>query len=238
MKTTVESIVSGKDLMQVKSAIKTWHDLNTSTAYEYRLKLYHVGTALNTMYDKGMAKGLKKPVITDCIREHFKGLNRFERSELRRLAHNAYDIECFAIAYKCNSTNANRLLQQWKNQVVENIKNAKVKVLKAKGIEVDKDTGEPKTVVNKTQNRVIGTANTKEGIEPAAITPGKQVNTEEFCAQFHLIHNGFIRRFNDDEFNVEQLNENERIMTNSLNHMNKTSIINKVFEASDKKKVA
>lgn len=231
--TTLDSILSGQDLTQFKNAVQTWHSLKTTDAKEYRFKLYSIGTALNTLYIKGSEKGMKKPAITDMIRLHFKGLNRFERSELRRLAHNAYDIEAFAIAYECVSTNANRLLQQWKNQVVENIKQEKIKVNKAKGIKIDEDTGEPDTVVNRTQNRVISASNIKEGI--AVEEPIRQVSTTDFCLQFNLIHNGFIRRFNANEFNADQLNELERVMSNSIMHMNSTKNIDKVFDTAERK---
>lgn len=231
VKTTLDSILQGAELRQFISAKQTWQNLKTSDAVEYRLKLYQIGQALNTLYIQGDKKGMKKPAITDMVREHFIGLNRFERSELRRLAHNAYDIECFVIAYDVHSISARRLLQNWTNQVDKNIVEARKKANKVKGIKVDEKTGKPEVVINRTTklNKVMADRHLKEGIEPNAITPGKQVTTQEFCMQFNLIHNGFIRRFNNDEFNAEQLNELERIMTNSLMHMNDSASMDKLI---------
>ena len=116
--TTLESILKGKELIQFKAAQKTWQTM-PKTALTMLAKMEQVGKALNTLYDKGIEKGLKKDVITDMARKAFTGLNRRERSEYRKLANNGKAIRLFVEFASIKSANPTYLVNAWVKAVKE-----------------------------------------------------------------------------------------------------------------------
>lgn len=231
IKTTLDTILKGYELRQFHAAKQAWKGM-INNAISGRQIICQVGTALNNLYAFGKKKGLKKVDLTDLIRKHFDGLNRFERSDFRKYALNAYDYNSFCLAFDIRSITAPYIMNKYKQYRDE------AKLNRAKtSVDNKDDVKNVETVKNRTTNKVIMGKNTvKSGIEPTI--SDRVVTPEEALLHSNYSINAVIRHYNANKYNAEQISDFERLLTNALIHINDPKVMDKVFDLSELTKVA
>lgn len=235
--TALESILSGNDLTQFKAAQKTW-DTMPKTALTMLLKMEKVGHALNTLYNKGIEKGLKRDNLTIMARLHFKGLDRRERSEYRKLANNAKEIKLFIEFAGIKSANPTYLVNAWVKAVKEDceacrqIESAMQGGIDANGQPMAKTEKELITGIGaaikaetpKDTPVLIDTPPMKQGITnivtPEALTPN------EATQQLGFIINQIKTMYNRGKLSADNLGMIEKHLTTCLQHLNNIDIDN------------
>lgn len=229
--TTLESILSGNDLKQFKAAQKTW-DTMPKTALTMLSKMEKVGHALNTLYNKGIEKGLKRDNITIMARLHFKGLDRRERSEYRKLANNAKEISLFIDFAGVKSANPTYLVNAWVKAVKEDceacrqIESALQGGFDASGQPMAKEPIKPNSItglgvtepVKHSESITIDAPLMKQGITnivtPEALTPN------EATQQLGFIINQIKTMYNRGKLSADNLGMIEKHLTTCLQHIN------------------
>lgn len=225
--TTLETILKGQDLKQFNSAVKTWHCMPKS-ALAMLNKMSAIGQALNTLYDKGIEKGLKKDAITVIARKHFVGLNRRERSEYRKLASNIVEIKLFVEFSGMKSANPTYLVNAWVKAVKEDLE-----ACEAIEVELQGGLDAQGSLMNEGEN-VKGIA-TETGsrditvIADPSIKTGLTVKSEpltgnELTVQLGFIVNQIKTMFNTGKLSADNLTTIEEHLTSTLQHINDVDI--------------
>lgn len=219
--TTLESILSPQELAAFKAAQVTWGQ-GTKNSLKALESMAQIGQALNTLYAKGDAKGLKREAITSMVKRAFVGLDRRERSDYKALATNFVEVKCFIEFSGIRSLNPTYLLNSWRTAVkedraaidaVELQKNggfdAQGKVMSAK---------ESVGVMSAPTNlaKIISEAPVKAGliVRPEPLTP------KEVVEQVGCVINKMKILFNEGKFNADNLATIERHLTSGLQHIN------------------
>lgn len=227
--TTLETILKGQDLKQFNSAVKTWHTMPKS-ALAMLNKMSAIGQALNTLYDKGIEKGLKKDAITVIARKHFEGLNRRERSEYRKLASNIVEIKLFVEFSGMKSANPTYLVNAWVKAVKEDFEACEaIEVELQGGLDVqgnlmNKGEGENvKGVATETGSKditVIADPTIKTGLK----VKSEPLTGDELTVQLGFIVNQIKTMFNKGKLSADNLTIIEQHLTSALQHINDVDI--------------
>lgn len=222
--TTVESILKGQELKQFKAAQKTWQ-LMPKSALAMLDKMEVIGKALNTLYDKGIEKGLKKEEITIVARKAFEGLNRRERSEYRKLANNANAIRLYVEFAGVKSANPTYLVNAWIKAMKEDIEACQLieselqGSLDIQGQPMNKDiTGIAiQEVPLDVKGKVIADSTPiKTGLQVA----GEPLTGNELATQLGCVVNQIKTMFNKGKLSADNLTIIETHLTSTLQHIN------------------
>jgi len=221
--TTVESILSGKELTIFRSAQKTWNT-GTKNSIKALKSMAQVGTALNLLYERGIEKGLKREAITDMVRNAFQGLDRRERSDYRALALNFIEVKCFVEFSEIKSLNPTYLLNAWRKAMTEDrasctfVEHEMAGGVDAQGkVMEDKEDKEGETPVTVSETPVT--------VSETPVKTGLSVKSEPLSAKEVVEQTGFILNkvktlFNEGKFDANDLATIEKHLTSTIQHIN------------------
>lgn len=229
--TTLTSVLNEKEVKQFNKAVTIWQTMPKDSMALLK-KMAVVGSALNTLYDKGIKKGLNKDDIVIIARKHFTGLKRRERSEYRKLANNYEEIKTFVEKQKIKSGNPTYLVNAWiragkeATATQEEVRQKAEGGLDAAGQPMAKDDSGAVTKVGVGQEVKIAGVPKKEGItvKTEPLTPA------EVTVQLGCIVNQVKTLFNKGKFTAEQLTEIETHLTSCLQHINDVKVTVKLAE--------
>lgn len=219
--TTLESILSGKDLTTFNSAKETWKQATKNTLKNLA-NMADIGRALNLLYDKGDQKNLKREAITDMVRAHFKGLDRRERSDYRKLAEDYVQVKLFVEFTKIKSCNPSYLINAWRKAMTED-RNACafIETELSGGVDAQGEVMSEKVVKAPTKKEMtLDELPIKMGFDNI-VTP-EPLTTEELAQQLGAVINQVKTAFNTGRFDKDEssLLTIENQLTSCLQHIN------------------
>lgn len=223
-----------KDFVEFQTMVSEYQTFKTTDIDTMRLKHRKFGKYLEKFYTDCKKVKLTRDQISELVTQYFPGLKINDRSVYRKYCEHYEEIIAHAKETHSLSTYPQRLLNLWRSAVKQKEVDKKSAELKAQGIAVDEKTGEPEKVVTRKKDEVIvNPLKIKSGI--IAENPSGIPEPFEVIQHFIARGNQIIQCFNSDKFTAEQINEIERFITNMLNHINSTDVIDKVFEISERK---